>query len=102
MAEMCELVERGIIKLFALRTASTINYKVVYPRDFGIVDVRAELDKVAAALDLNVGNEFNKEVKIKAVDTYLSGISDERYDEIIADIQDDTDDLKFTKSEDDL
>lgn len=101
MAEMCELVERGIIKLFALRTASTINYKVVYPRDFGIVDVRAELDKVAAALDLNVGNEFNKEVKIKAVDTYLTSISDDRYDEIITDIQNDIDDLKFTKSEDD-
>lgn len=102
MAENCEIAEREIIKCFCAylgHEAKKLEYKVIYPRDFGIVDVSGELDKVAQALSLNVGSEFDKQVKIKAAEAYLSNIPDREYKEVITQIRDNSDDEAYSAQE---
>ena len=76
-----------------------MEYKVIYPRDFGIVDVSGELDKVAAALSLNVGSEFDKQVKIKATEAFLSNIPDKEYDKVVEQIRTSSDDELYAQIE---
>lgn len=101
MAENCEIAEREIVKCFCAYTGEDTNmeYKVIYPRDFGIVDVSGELDKVAAALSLNVGSEFDKQVKIKATEAFLSNIPDKEYDKVVEQIRANADDELYSKLE---
>jgi hypothetical protein len=86
-ANNCEHGEREIVILFELWTSSKVNYDVKYSDDFGIVDVIAELDKVGKALDLNIGSQFNKAVKKKAVDVYLNDLPEDEFDAVIEDIE---------------
>ncbi|TCL74227.1 hypothetical protein EDC14_1004165 [Hydrogenispora ethanolica] len=85
-AQNCEQAEREIATLFELWTNTAVGFTTQYSDDFGLVDVQAELDKVSAALDLNVGGRFNVAVKKKAVFAYLNDLKDEEFDEIIQDI----------------
>ena len=89
-AENLEIAEKLIIKYWSAYFNEEIDYKVIYPRDFGIVDIASELDNVAKALALNVGTEFNKQARIKATEAYLTGIPDDEYDAVIDEIRKDT------------
>lgn len=101
MAENCEIAEREIVKCFLayMGEDTDLEYKVIYPRDFGIVDVSGELDKVAAALSLNVGSEFDKQVKIKATEAFLSNIPDKEYDKVVEQIRTSSDDELYAQIE---
>lgn len=102
MAENCEIAEREIVKCFCAYMGegdNALEYKVIYPRDFGIVDVSGELDKVAQALSLNIGTEFDKQVKIKAAEAYLSNIPDREYDEVVEQIRSNSADEIYSKLE---
>ena len=101
MAENCEIAEREIVKCFCayMGDSDNIEYKVIYPRDFGIVDVSGELDKVAQALSLNVGSEFDKQVKIKAAEAYLANIPDNEYNEVVKQIREHSDDETYSMLE---
>lgn len=92
MAENLEVAEKKIMKYWSAYFGEEIDYKVIYPRDFGIVDIASELDNVARALELNVGVEFNKQARIKAVEAYLTGIPDDEYDAVINEIRNDATD----------
>ena len=87
MSENCEIAEKRILNLWGQYMGVQIEYKVLYPREFGIVDISAELDKVAQALNLNVGIEFARQAKIKATEVFLNDIPDSEYDAVINEIR---------------
>ena len=84
----CEEAERDIARVFELWTTTTVDLSCTYSDDFGIVDVAAALDEVSSALDLNIGGQFDVEVKKKAVIVYLNDLPEDRYDAVIKDIED--------------
>lgn len=86
-AKNIEEVEREISRIFELWTNESIGFSTKYSDDFGIVDVVGELDKVGKALELNIGSQFNSEAKKKAVSVFLNDIPEDRYDEVMADIE---------------
>lgn len=85
-ANNCEACEQAIATLFGLWANTDVQYESKYSDDFGIVDVTAALDEVGRALDLNIGGEFNRATKKKAVEVYLNDIPEDDYDAIMADI----------------
>ncbi len=94
MAENCQEAERKMAVLFEKWTGSQIGYSCIYPDDFGIVDVTEALDDVTKALDLNIGGVFDKEVKRRAVEVYLSDLPEERFDAVMDDIDQQANDAK--------
>lgn len=87
MAENCEVAEQFIIYLFCKWINGKIDYKCAYPRDFGIVDVKDEIEKIRAALDLGIGGQFDVEQKIKAAEVTLQNIDSKEYDAVTEDIR---------------
>ena len=95
MSENCEIAEKRILNLWGQYMGVQIEYKVLYPREFGIVDISAELDKVAQALNLNVGIEFARQAKIKATEVFLNDIPDSEYDAVINEIRNSTEEYVY-------
>lgn len=87
-ANNCEQAERKVAAIFELWTKTKVDYDVKYSDDFGIVDVVGALDEVGKALDLNIGGQFNKAVKKKAVDVYLNDLPEDEFDAVVEDIED--------------
>ncbi len=96
LADNCQETELRMASLFENWTNSTINYSCVYPNDFGIVDVTEALDDVTKALDLQIGGLFQKEVKKKAVEVYLADLPEERFDAVMEDIDQQSEDVSQT------
>lgn len=82
-AGLCASAEMQMMKIFAKWVGGDIVYTVSYPLDFGIVDIEAELQEAQAVLDMNLSNGLNEEVLKRVLATYCPDITDERFDEII-------------------
>ncbi|WP_312337217.1 hypothetical protein [Anaerospora hongkongensis] len=95
MAENCQEAEMKMAYLFEKWVkGTTINYSCVYPDDFGIVDITEALDEITKALDLQIGGLFQKEVKKKAVETYLADLPENRFDAVMNDIDKQTEEVQ--------
>jgi hypothetical protein len=83
----CKEAEREIARVFELWTNTSVELHCKYSDDFGIVDVSAALDEVGEALGLQIGGQFDVEVKKKAAVIYLNDLPEERFDAVIEDIE---------------
>jgi hypothetical protein len=86
-ANNCERCEREIADIFKKWTGQNFEYNVDYGDDFGIADINAELEKAITALEIAIGGEFNKEVKLSVARAYFANLDDERLQEILDDIE---------------
>lgn len=102
LAGNCQNAELRMAYMFEKWTNSEVNYRCVYPDDFGIVDVGAALDEVTKALDMQIGGKFQKEVKRKAAETFLGDIPEERFDAVIDDIEQQAEEKQQNSGFDDL
>nr|WP_092074955.1 hypothetical protein [Dendrosporobacter quercicolus]NSL49582.1 hypothetical protein [Dendrosporobacter quercicolus DSM 1736]SDN23623.1 hypothetical protein SAMN04488502_11538 [Dendrosporobacter quercicolus] len=82
----CEDAERETARVFELWTNTRVDLYSNYSDDFGIVDVAAALDNAGKGLDLNIGGQFDVEVKKKAASVYLNDLPEERFDAVMEDI----------------
>ena len=71
---------------------SDIEYTVTYPDDFGIVDVANELTQAQMVLDMDLTDGLREEVLKKVMAAYCPDIPDERFDELIEQMQKSEDD----------
>lgn len=93
-AHQCEDAEKAVLDLFAAWLNSDIEYTVIYPNDFGVVDVAAQIEQAQAVLDLGLTNGIREEVLKQVITAYCPGISDERFDELVGELrQQDEDEL---------
>lgn len=101
MAENCELAEVQIFNLFAKWAGIEIKkMKIKYPRTFNITDIEDELAKAQQMKDLAVGGEIvMREINRKAAEVYFADVDDNRYDEIMADIEETADKVEHEQSE---
>jgi hypothetical protein len=76
-----------VLDLFAAWLNSDIEYTVIYPNDFGVVDVAAQIEQAQAVLDLGLTNGIREEVLKQVITAYCPGISDERFDELVGELQ---------------
>lgn len=58
-------------------------YSVVYPDDFGIVDIEGELKEAQEVIDLGLTDDLKEEVMKKVLAAYCPDLPDERFDELI-------------------
>ena len=72
---------------------------VVYAKDFGITDTKAELDKITAALELNIGGKFDTEAKKDVARLVMKDRDDEDIKEIIDDIDKRAEDMDYSEGE---
>jgi hypothetical protein len=86
-AHQCEDAEKAVLDLFAAWLNSDIEYTVIYPNDFGVVDVAAQIEQAQAVLDLGLTNGIREEVLKQVITAYCPGISDERFDELVGELQ---------------
>lgn len=91
----CEDSEREIARVFELWTNTRVALYSNYSDEFGIVDVAAALDDAGNALDLNVGGQFDVEVKKKAASVYLADLPEDRFDAVMKDIDQQAEDVRL-------
>jgi len=82
-AHQCARAEEQAMQIFAGWLNSEIEYTVSYPDDFGIVDLTAEIQNAQAVLDLNLTDGLREEVLKKVLAAYCPDIPDERFDELL-------------------
>lgn len=101
MAENCESAEIGLFELFQKWTGKEIiDLKIKYPREFNITDVIDELEKAQKMKDLVVGGPVvNREIDRKISEIYFADADDNRYNEIVSEIESMPNDLSFSGSE---
>lgn len=85
-ANNCEKCERDIADIFGLWVNQQLEYTVKYPDDFGISDIIQALEEAAEALSLNIGGEFNRQVKRKIASIYFADLPDDEYKKLMDDI----------------
>ncbi|WP_110955201.1 hypothetical protein [Anaerosinus massiliensis] len=100
-AKSLEEFEEKIAILFGRYINKDLDYASTYNSEFGVVDTSAELDKVTKALMLNIGGKFNKEVKKQAARVVLNELDDDELNAILDEIDQQSDDIDYSKSEDD-
>lgn len=91
-AAQCAHAETAIMNLVAKWVNEDITYTVAYPDNFGIVDVTEELTQAQAVLDMGLGDGLREEVLKKVLAAYCPDIPDERFDELVEQLQKQTDD----------
>ena len=83
-----EYVEIRIAALFALWTKSQLEYTCVYPDDFGLLDVGAELEQAGLVKDLNIQSKtLLIELVKKILTAYFPDLDSETFDKIIAEVE---------------
>lgn len=82
-----ENAENDIVKIWELWTKETIDYKAVYPRDFGILDLTASLDNAQKAIDLGGGKVFKIEVLKKIFNEYFPKADKAIQDKVLAELE---------------
>ena len=90
-AAQCAHAETAIMNLVAKWVNEDITYTVAYPDNFGIVDVTEELTQAQAVLDMGLGDGLREEVLKKVLAAYCPDIPDERFDELVEQLQKQTD-----------
>lgn len=91
-AAQCAHAETAMMNLVAKWVNEDITYTVAYPDNFGIVDITEELTQAQAVLDMRLGDGLREEVLKKVLAAYCPDIPDERFDELIEQLQKQTDD----------
>lgn len=91
-AVQCAHAEIAVMNLVAQWVNEDITYTVAYPDNFGIVDVTEELTQAQAVLDMGLGDGLREEVLKKVLAAYCPDIPDERFDELVEQLQKQTDD----------
>lgn len=79
-----QAAEKGIARLFSIFVGITFDYSVKYPTDFAYTDLAAELANAVIAKDLNFGDEFNIEIFKRVLTAYLSELSADDFDALVA------------------
>ena len=85
-AQNCEETEQQIAVIFGNYIGKELGVNVQYSRNFGVVDISSELDKITDALSWAVGGKFDTAVKKKAAKMLLSDMDDEEIQAVIDDI----------------
>lgn len=98
-AKNLEEFEEKIMMLFGLYISKDLKYNAAYNKDYGVVDISAELDKATRALMLGVGGKFDTEVKKIAARTMLHDQDDAVVNAVIEDIEQQGADILFGKVE---
>ena len=91
-AAQCAHAETAVMNLVAKWVNEDITYTVAYPDNFGIVDVTEELAQAQAVLDMGLGDGLREEVLKKVMAAYCPDMPDERFDELVEQLQKQTDD----------
>lgn len=91
-AAQCAHAETAMMNLVAKWVNEDITYTVAYPDNFGVVDVTEELTQAQAVLDMGLGDGLREEVLKKVMAAYCPDIPDERFDELVEQLQKQTDD----------
>ena len=90
-AAQCAHAETAMMNLVAKWVNEDITYTVAYPDNFGVVDVTEELTQAQAVLDMGLGDGLREEVLKKVLAAYCPDIPDERFDELVEQLQKQTD-----------
>ena len=98
-AAQCAHAETAVMNLVAQWVNEDITYTVAYPDNFGIVDVTEELTQAQAVLDMGLGDGLREEVLKKVMAAYCPDIPDERFDELVEQLQKQTDDKTHAEPE---
>lgn len=98
-AAQCAHAETAMMNLVAKWVNEDITYTVAYPDNFGIVDVTEELTQAQAVLDMGLGDGLREEVLKKVMAAYCPDIPDERFDELVEQLQKQTDDKTHAEPE---
>lgn len=91
-AVQCAHAETAVMNLVAQWVNEDITYTVAYPDNFGIVDVTEELAQAQAVLDMGLGDGLREEVLKKVMAAYCPDMPDERFDELVEQLQKQTND----------
>ena len=91
-AAQCAHAETAVMNLVAQWVNEDITYTVAYPDNFGIVDVTEELAQAQAVLDMGLGDGLREEVLKKVMAAYCPDMPDERFDELVEQLQKQTND----------
>lgn len=98
-SKVCQQAEQTIADIFGLYIQKDLDVNVVYAKDFGITDTKAELDKITAALELNIGGKFDTEAKKDVARLVMKDRDDEDIKEIIDDIDKRAEDMDYSEGE---
>lgn len=98
-AAQCAHAETAVMNLVAQWVNEDITYTVAYPDNFGIVDVTEELAQAQAVLDMGLGDGLREEVLKKVMAAYCPDMPDERFDELVEQLQKQTDDKTHAGNE---
>ena len=98
-AAQCAHAETAMMNLVAKWVNEDITYTVAYPDNFGIVDVTEELTQAQAVLDMGLGDGLREEVLKKVMAAYCPDILDERFDELVEQLQKQTDNKTHAEPE---
>lgn len=91
-AAQCAHAETAVMNLVAKWVNEDITYTVAYPDNFGIVDITEELTQAQAVLDMGLGDGLREEVLKKVMAAYCPDMPDERFDELVEQLQKQTND----------
>ena len=83
----CEQAETQLVALYQKWTNENFEYKVIYPRNFGIIDVANELDNADKAVNLNFGTQFKIEVCKKIISAWFPKLTPEEIKAILDDVE---------------
>ena len=89
-AANCYYTEVQMAKLFAMWTSkdpATFDFSVRYSSDFSIRDTEQELKEAAQALQLQIGGQYDIEIKKKAAQVSLRDVPGADLDKVVADIE---------------
>lgn len=93
-AGQCRSSEIRLMDIFSKWVNEKIDYNVTYPLDFGVVDTAAEIQEAQAVLDLGLTDGLREEVLKKVLAAYCPDLPDDRFDEIMAGMEQDGIDQK--------
>ena len=96
-SKVCQQVEQNIADIFGLYIQKDLDVNVVYAKDFGITDTKAELDKLIAALDIAIGGKFDTEAKKDVARLVMKDRDDEDIKAIVDDIEKRAEDMDYAE-----
>ncbi len=96
-SKVCQQAEQSIADIFGLYIQKELDVNVVYAKDFGITDTKAELEKITTALELNIGGRFDTEAKKDVARLVMKDRDDEDIKKIVDDIEKRAEDKDYSE-----
>lgn len=96
-SKVCQMAEQKIADIFGLYIQKELDVSVVYAKDFGITDTKAELDKITAALEIGIGGKFDTEAKKDVARLVMKDRDDEDIKAIVDDIEKRAEDMDYAE-----